>query len=86
MPPKTWLNQSILATLLCMPLGLVAITYSSRVESYWLKGCKEKAAAYSRNARIWTIVAFVVGCVALIAMMIPGLIYLYLGLKMVQTF
>ena len=53
-PPKTYLLESILATVLCcIPLGIVGIVNASKVESRYYAGDVEQARHYSREARKW---------------------------------
>jgi len=60
-PPKNWLLESILVTLLCCnPLGIVAIVYAAQVDTLFYKGEKEKSQKNSRNAAMWTRVAFAI--------------------------
>ncbi len=60
-PPKNWLLESILVTLLCCnPLGIVAIVYAAQVDTLFYKGEKEKSHKNSRNAAMWTRVAFAI--------------------------
>lgn len=50
--PKTWLAESIVVTLLCcIVFGVIAIVYSSQVESNYLQGNYEMAEYKSRQAR-----------------------------------
>ncbi len=61
-PPKTWLLESILATLLCcLPFGIAGIVYASKVENYWYSGRQSEAQEAAQSARKWTMVSFFVG-------------------------
>jgi hypothetical protein len=63
--PKNYLTQSILVTLCCcLPFGIVAIVYSAQVNSKWDRGDYEGAAASSKSANTWGIVALVCGLLA----------------------
>lgn len=54
-PPKTYLLESILVTVLCcLPLGIVGIVNASKVESRYYAGDIEQAQYYSREARKWS--------------------------------
>ena len=63
--PKTWLTESILATILplfcCLNvfslLGIVGIIYATQVESLYRRGEYDAAQAASRNAGRWAKVA-----------------------------
>ena len=60
--PKTWLVESILATIFCcLPFGIVGIVYAARVESRFLAGQYEMAQTYSRKAKTWTLWGFGLG-------------------------
>ena len=54
-PPKTWLVESILATILCcLPFGIAGIVNASRVESRYYAGDVAGAEQASRAAEKWT--------------------------------
>ncbi|BEG98392.1 CD225/dispanin family protein [Bacteroides sedimenti] len=62
LPPKTWLVESILATLFCcLPFGIVGIINAAKVESNWYAGRKEIALKASRDAKKWTMIALYCG-------------------------
>ena len=62
LPPKTWLLESILATLFCcLPFGVVGIIYAARVESNWYAGQKELARSSASTAKTWTLISFFFG-------------------------
>ena len=61
-PPKTWLVESILVTILCcLPFGIAGIVNAAKVESQFNAGNYEGARKASANAKKWTIVSFAVG-------------------------
>ena len=61
-PPKTWLLESILATLLCcLPFGVVGIVYASKVETRFYAGDLVGAVKASSSAETWTLVSFFFG-------------------------
>lgn len=61
-PPKTYLVESILATILCcLPFGIVGIVYASRVENRFYSGDLPGAEAASRQAEKWTKIAAATG-------------------------
>jgi len=73
-PPKTWLLESILATVICcLPLGIVGIINASKVESRFYEGNLAEAERLSKEAGKWTKIALGVG----IAMYV--LIFLFYG-------
>ena len=62
--PNDLLVWSILGTIFCcLPTGIVAIVYSSRVNSLWNAGCHAEAHESARKAKTWNIVGLVVGLV-----------------------
>ncbi len=66
-PPKTWLIESILVTVLCcLPLGIVGIVNASKVESRYYAGDIEQANHYSREAGKWTKIGLYVGIAFLV--------------------
>ncbi len=63
-PPKTWLLESILATLFCcLPLGIIGIINAAKVESRFKAGDIEGAKQASKQAGKWTKAAFWLGLV-----------------------
>lgn len=67
LPPKTWLVESILATVLCcLPFGIVGIINAAKVESNWYAGRKEIALKASSDARKWTMIAFYCGIAGIV--------------------
>jgi hypothetical protein len=64
-PPPNHLVWAILTTIFCcLPAGVVSIVYAAQVNSRWRMGDQMGAMNASRNARIWAIVAAVIGIVA----------------------
>ena len=58
-PPKTWLVESILATLFCcLPFGIAGIVNASKVESRFYAGDIEEANKLSEQAKKWTTLSF----------------------------
>lgn len=65
--PDNWLVWSILSTVLCcLPLGIVAIVYSSKVDGLWLAGHRDEARAAASQARLFCWISFGLGLAALI--------------------
>lgn len=63
-PPKTWLVESILATILCcLPLGIVGIINASKVESKFYAGDIQGSLKASEDAKKWTKIALICGVV-----------------------
>ncbi len=66
-PPPNYLVWAILTTILCcLPFGIVSIIYSAQVNSKWTAGDYEGASQASKNAKIWALVAFIVGLASVI--------------------
>ena len=72
-PIPTYLWQSIAVTLLCcIPFGVVAIVYASKVEGLAAKGDVPGAMSASANAKKWAIISLVCGLVLiLLAVLAP---------------
>ncbi len=71
--PKSWMAESILATLFCcLPFGIVGIIQASKVSSLYAQGNYNAAQQASLDAGKWTKIAFFVG---LTSMVIYILIY-----------
>ena len=69
--PKTWLTESILATLFCcLPFGIVGIVNAARVNSLHDQTEYQKAQRASANAKRWTLIAFGIGIIYLIFILI----------------
>jgi hypothetical protein len=65
--PKTWLAESIIVTILCCQIfGIIAIIYSSQVESKHRVGDIQGALDSSRKAKNWVIAAVATGLVVVI--------------------
>ncbi len=67
-PPKpdNYLVWAILTTVLCcLPLGIVSIVYSTKVDSLYFNGQYEDAAAKAKSAKTWAIVSAVSGFVGI---------------------
>lgn len=66
-PPPTYLVWAIISTICCcIPFGIVAIVYSTRIDGLWHAGRYAEAWQSSRNARNWTIAAVVCGIISTI--------------------
>ena len=62
--PKTWLVESVLATLFCcLPCGIVGIIKASKVSSLYNAGDYAGAAEASAQAKKWTLIGVIVGFV-----------------------
>ena len=65
--PKNYLALALITTLLCcIPLGIVSIVYSTKVNSAYEAGNYDAALKASKNAKTWGIVALVAGLIAYI--------------------
>jgi hypothetical protein len=73
-PPKNWLVESILVTLLCcLPFGIIGIVNATKVESLWNTGQRDAALKASKDAGKWVRIGFFCGIA----------IYVIYGLMMV---
>ena len=60
--PKTWLAESILATLFCcLPFGVVGIVYAAQVSACFTRGDYAAALDSSKKAGLWTTLSFFLG-------------------------
>lgn len=72
--PDNYLVWSILSTICCcVPLGIVSIVYSCRVNTLYSCGRYAEAAAAAANAKKWALIALILG-------VISGIISFMLGL------
>ena len=79
-PPKTWLVESILATLFCcLPLGIVGIVNATSVESKYHAGDINGATKASENAKRWTLISFGIGIVSVVIAFAFGFLSELLG-------
>jgi hypothetical protein len=66
-PPKTWLIESILATLLCcLPLEIVGIINASSVEAKFAKGDVEGAGKAAKLAKLMVLISVASGLIGFI--------------------
>lgn len=69
--PKTWLTESILATLFCcLPFGVVGIINASKVTTFYANGLVDKARKASADAEKWTKIAFWCGIIYLLGVLL----------------
>ncbi len=69
----SYLWQSIVATFLCcLPLGIPAIIYASKVDSLLAKGDAPGAMLASKNAKLWCYITVGVGLLVLVVSLILG--------------
>ncbi len=74
-PPKNWLVESILVTILCcLPLGIVGIINSANVNSKWAAGDYEGAEHSAAEAKKWTKIGFFVGIIGIVAYVVVVLV------------
>ena len=72
--PSTHMAWAILSTLLCcLPAGIVAIVYSSNVESKYAHGDYAGAVSASETAKLWCILSIVFGLIGYPIAFISGL-------------
>ncbi len=61
-PPKNWLVESILVTILCcLPFGIAGIVFASQVNTKYAAGDYNGALQASKDAGKWTKIGFWVG-------------------------
>ena len=66
--PPTYLAWAIVSTLLCcLPFGIVAIVYASKVSGLWAQGRYDEAQRASNTAKNWVIAAVVCALVYYVA-------------------
>lgn len=74
-PPKTWLAESIIVAILCCQVfGVVAIIYSSQVESKHRSGDIQRAIRACNTSKNWVIAIAVTGAVLLIVFAFIGVL------------
>lgn len=62
--PSNNLWLAVASTLFCcQPLGIVAIHYAAKVDTYWLAGEQDAARAASRKAVWWSVAVIIIGVV-----------------------
>jgi hypothetical protein len=72
--PKSWLVESILITIVCcLPLGIVGIILSIKMETLWKFGEYKAAQMLSDEAGRWVRIGFFVGIVLWILMFLYGM-------------
>lgn len=73
--PKTWLAESILATLFCcLPFGIVGIVFASKVSSLYASERYDEAEQASADAGKWTKISFWVGLAGILIYLLVILI------------
>lgn len=66
-PPKNWLIESIIVTLLCcLPLGIVGIIHATKVDSLWASGQRDAALKASQEAGKWVKLGAIIGFVVIV--------------------
>ena len=70
-PPDNYLAWAIITTVLCcLPFGIVAIVYSSKVNGLWIAGHTREALEAAKSAKTWSIVSASVGAAVIIIYLI----------------
>ena len=81
-PPKSWLTESILATIFCFwPLGIPGIVNAARVESRFYRGDMEGAEVAAAKAKRWTLICFWTGIGLIVLTLFIYLLILLLGVS-----
>ena len=66
-PPKNYLVESILVTILCcLPFGIAGIVFASQVNSKFAVGDYEGAIASSKSAKKWMTWGLVLGIIVIV--------------------
>jgi hypothetical protein len=74
----TYLVPAILTTIFCcLPFGIVAIVYSSQVNTKRIAGDVDGARASSRNAKLWCWLSFGFGLAAMMAWVVFYLVMIF---------
>ncbi len=84
MPSNHLLLAIITAILCCLPAGIVSIIYASQVNTKYNAEDYEGAERASKNARIWWIVALILGLLIVVA--IPLVVFLFAGDEFIEEF
>ena len=85
-PPKSWLVESILVTILCcLPLGIVGIVNATRVESRFYAGDIAGANQAAADAAKWTKIAFFAG-IAVVICYVIFVVFLGVGAGLMGAF
>ena len=80
-PPKNWLIECILVTLFCcMPLGIVGLIQSTKVETLWNSGQREAAVKASQEAGKWVKIGAISGFVILFLYILIVIIGVFTGI------
>lgn len=72
--PTSFLWLAILTTICCcLPCGIVAIVYASRVNDLWYAGQIEESESNSKKALVWSLVG-IIGCIVVWAVWMIAII------------
>jgi hypothetical protein len=64
--PNSFIPLGIIATILCIPLGVVALVMGARVNTAWDSGDRTAAEAASKQAKGWAIAGMIVGAIVIV--------------------
>jgi hypothetical protein len=80
-PPKNWLIESILVTILCcLPLGIVGIIHATKVDTFWSTGQREEAYKASQEAGKWVKIGAISGFIAIVLYIILMVFGVFAGI------
>jgi Interferon-induced transmembrane protein/GYF domain 2 len=80
-PPKNWLIESILVTILCcLPLGIVGIIHATKVDTLWSAGQRDEAYKASREAAKWVKIGAISGFIAIVLYIILMIFGVFAGM------
>ena len=79
--PDNYLIWAILTTILCcLPLGIVAIVYSSKVDTLWSAGDKIGAKEAADKSKLFSILSLVIGIVSITIGFFMGVASAFFGI------
>ena len=65
--PNTHMTMAILVTVIfCMPLGLIAVNYANKVNSFYYTGLYAEAEKASNDAKKWSVIGIISSIVVLL--------------------
>ncbi len=80
-PPKNWLIESILVTILCcLPLGIVGIIHATKVDTLWSTGQRDAAYKASQEAGKWVKIGAISGFIVIVLYIILMVFGVFAGM------
>lgn len=82
MPPKNWLVESILVTVLCcLPFGIAGIINASKVEVLFLSGDIAGANKAAADAKKWTMYGLFTGLTVIVLYVLLYVLFILLAIS-----